>query len=74
MEAFCTTLNFNQVQGGRKSLGGFQPRPETSNVVSSSKPMYVNTGISQTIPEEVQGHFGELSTVIICPFIASSGP
>lgn len=73
MEAFCTTLNFSHMQGGRELLDGFQLRPETTTVVSSSKSMYVNTRISQTIPEEVQGHSGELEAVM-CLFIATAGP
>ena len=46
---------------------------EISNIFSSSKIVYMNTPVSQTVPEEVQDHFEEIGAVIFCPFIVISG-
>lgn len=71
--SFSHNFEFQLRCRGQGVMDGFSQRTETSNTVSSSETIYMNTQISQTIPEEVQGHFGELHAVILRPFIVISG-
>lgn len=71
--SFSHNFEFQLRCRGQGVMDGFSQRTETSNTVSSSETIHMNTQISQTIPEEVQGHFRELDAVILCPFIVISG-
>lgn len=50
-------LEFQLRCRGQRVMDEFSQRTETSNAISSSETIYMNTLISQTIPEEVQCHF-----------------